>query len=100
LTETYLKLLVPSYAAGGIIGRGGEKIGQMQKDLNVRMKISKANEHYPGTSERVCLIFGSLKSIIEVHEFIMKKVKEKSDAKPADDERLNQVHLLQWTWSC
>ncbi|CAB3364977.1 Hypothetical predicted protein [Cloeon dipterum] len=52
----HFKVLVPSIAAGAIIGKGGETIAHLQKDAGARVKMSKANDFYPGTSERVCLI--------------------------------------------
>ena len=33
----------------------------------------------PGTSERVCLISGSVDGILRIHDFIMEKIKEKPD---------------------
>ncbi len=35
----YLKVLVPSVAAGAIIGKGGETITQVQEEVNARIKI-------------------------------------------------------------
>ncbi|KAG8228471.1 hypothetical protein J437_LFUL009336 [Ladona fulva] len=99
----HFKLLVPSVAAGAIIGKGGETIAQLQKDSGARVKMSKANDFYPGTTERVCLITGSLDAIMAVLVFIMEKIKEKPDpnAKPAIDfdsktaaEREKQVKIL------
>ncbi|XP_069987375.1 RNA-binding protein Pasilla isoform X1 [Penaeus vannamei] len=83
----HLKILVPSVAAGAIIGKGGETIAQLQKDTNARVKMSKANDFYPGTTERVCLITGNVDAILTVLSFIMEKIKEKPDpnAKPAID---------------
>lgn len=46
--NVHLKILVPSAAAGAIIGKGGETIAQVQKDAGARVKMSKANDHYPG----------------------------------------------------
>lgn len=43
-----MKILVPSVAAGAIIGKGGETIAQVQKDAGARVKMSKANDFYPG----------------------------------------------------
>lgn len=44
----HFKILVPSVAAGAIIGIGGETIGQLQKDTKARVKMSKAGDFYPG----------------------------------------------------
>ncbi|GFS32253.1 RNA-binding protein Nova-1 [Trichonephila inaurata madagascariensis] len=99
----HFKILVPSVAAGAIIGKGGETIAQLQKEAGARVKMSKATDFYPGTTERVCLITGSIDGIIRIHEFIMEKVKEKPDpnAKMAIDfdhkqpaEREKQVKIL------
>lgn len=45
----HLKILVPSVAAGAIIGKGGETIAQLQKEASARVKMSKANDFYPGS---------------------------------------------------
>lgn len=47
----HLKILVPSIAAGAIIGKGGETIAQVQKEAGARVKMSKANDFYPGKIE-------------------------------------------------
>jgi len=44
----HFKMLVPSVAAGAIIGKGGDTIAQLQKDTGARVKMSKANDFYPG----------------------------------------------------
>lgn len=75
--EVYLKMMIPAAVAGGVIGRGGDKIGQIQKEAQVRMKMSKNNEHYPGTQERVCLIIGSVKSVLKAHSMVVERMQEK-----------------------
>ncbi|XP_015591133.1 RNA-binding protein Nova-1 isoform X4 [Cephus cinctus] len=75
----HLKVLVPGVAAGAIIGKGGETIAQLQKDTGARVKMSKSHDFYPGTTERVCLITGSVDAIMAVMDFIMEKIREKPD---------------------
>lgn len=41
--------MVPSVAAGAIIGKGGETIASLQKDAGARVKMSKSHDFYPGT---------------------------------------------------
>ena len=53
-----LKILVPAVASGAIIGKGGETIAEIQKQTGTRIKMSKANDFYPGTTERVGLLQG------------------------------------------
>ncbi|XP_076366091.1 RNA-binding protein Pasilla-like isoform X1 [Tachypleus tridentatus] len=99
----HFKILVPSVAAGAIIGKGGETVAQLQKKTGTRIKMSKANDFYPGTTERVCLVTGSVDGIVQVYEFIMERIREKPDpnAKMAIDfdnkqpaEREKQVKIL------
>ncbi|XP_050088069.1 RNA-binding protein Pasilla isoform X2 [Anopheles aquasalis] len=98
----HFKTLVPSVAAGAIIGKGGETIASLQKDAGARVKMSKSHDFYPGTTERVCLISGTVDGILTVLDFIIDKIREKpdmtkalteADAKQAQ-ERDKQVKIL------
>ncbi|XP_013190956.1 RNA-binding protein Pasilla isoform X4 [Amyelois transitella] len=75
----HFKVLVPSMVAGAIIGKGGETIAQLQKETGARVKMSKSHDFYPGTTERACLITGSVEGIMVVLDFIMEKIKEKPE---------------------
>ncbi|VDO03560.1 unnamed protein product [Rodentolepis nana] len=75
----YLKVLVPSIAAGAIIGKNGDAIGQMQKETGAKIKLSKLNDFYPGTTERVCLIQGPLPGVRAMHNYIMDRILEKPE---------------------
>uniref|UniRef100_T1E2L1 Putative pasilla n=1 Tax=Psorophora albipes TaxID=869069 RepID=T1E2L1_9DIPT len=64
--------------------------------------MSKAHDFYPGTSERVCLISGTVDGILTVLDFIIDKIREKpdmtkalteADAKQAAD-RDKQIKIL------
>ncbi|KAE8584924.1 hypothetical protein XENTR_v10021160 [Xenopus tropicalis] len=74
--ELFLKVLIPSYAAGSIIGKGGQTIVQLQRETGATIKLSKSKDFYPGTTERVCLVQGSAESLLSVHNFIAEKVRE------------------------
>ncbi|KAL9894561.1 RNA-binding protein Nova-1-like protein passilla isoform 4-T16 [Glossina fuscipes fuscipes] len=78
-TTYHMKILVPAVASGAIIGKGGETIASLQKDTGARVKMSKSHDFYPGTTERVCLITGSVEGIMTVLDFIMDKIREKPD---------------------
>ncbi|KAM9321948.1 RNA-binding protein Nova-2-like [Gastrophryne carolinensis] len=74
--ELFLKVLIPSYAAGSIIGKGGQTIVQLQRETGATIKLSKSKDFYPGTTERVCLVQGSPQALLAVHSFIAEKVRE------------------------
>ncbi|XP_033115757.1 RNA-binding protein Nova-1-like [Anneissia japonica] len=75
-SKCVLKMLIPSTAAGSIIGKGGQTIAQLQRDTGSNIKLSKANDFYPGTTERVTLITGTEDAINTVSTFFIEKIKE------------------------
>ncbi len=91
--EVYLKVLIPQGAAGGVIGHKGEKIGHIQKDSQCKIKMSKSNEYYPNTTERVCLIVGTAKSVVKAYELINARIQDRPD-RSIDDERLKEIRIL------
>ena len=46
--QLILKVLIPGYAAGAVIGKGGQIIVQLQKESGAVIKLSKAKDFYPG----------------------------------------------------
>ena len=46
----HFKVLIPSIAAGAVIGKGGDAIAQIKKNTGAKVKISKANDFYPGVT--------------------------------------------------
>lgn len=89
--EYFLKVLIPSYAAGSIIGKGGQTIVQLQKETGATIKLSKSKDFYPGTTERVCLIQGTVEALNSVHDFIAEKVREM----PQSSQKSEPVSILQ-----
>ncbi|KAG5442055.1 RNA-binding protein Nova-1 [Clonorchis sinensis] len=75
----HMKILVPSGAVGAIIGKGGESIAHVQWETGARIKLSKPNDFYPGTMERVCLIQGTLDGVTRMHNYIMDRMLEKPE---------------------
>ncbi|KAM8854575.1 RNA-binding protein Nova-2 isoform 2-T2 [Neosynchiropus ocellatus] len=89
--EYFLKVLIPSYAAGSIIGKGGQTIVQLQKETGATIKLSKSKDFYPGTTERVCLVQGTVEALNGVHDFIAEKVREM----PQSSQKTEPVSILQ-----
>ncbi|KAL5108215.1 hypothetical protein TcWFU_009738 [Taenia crassiceps] len=78
-STVHLKVLIPSIAAGAVIGKDGEAIERIQKESGAKVKMSKRNDFYPGTLERVCLIVGTLEAVTSTHSFVMERIYEKPD---------------------
>ncbi|XP_078515548.1 RNA-binding protein Nova-1 isoform X3 [Lissotriton helveticus] len=89
--QYFLKVLIPSYAAGSIIGKGGQTIVQLQKETGATIKLSKSKDFYPGTTERVCLIQGTVEALNAVHGFIAEKIREM----PQNMAKAEPVSILQ-----
>merc|ERR1719264_2466961 len=82
-------MLVPSNVSGHIIGKGGETIAELRRSSCTNIMMSKANELFPGTQDRVSLINGSKDSISDVVKLLMKLMKQRLDelGEPGDVDR-------------
>jgi RNA-binding protein Nova len=49
--------------------------------------MSKANDFYPGSNERVCLITGSLEALANIVHFIGQKIREKPEHQSGSSSR-------------
>lgn len=55
--QYFLKVLIPSYAAGSIIGKGGQTIVQLQKETGATIKLSKSKDFYPGRCKNYPILY-------------------------------------------
>lgn len=69
-----LKMLVPNYAAGAIIGKGGANIAEIQSRFGATIRLSPSGEFYPGTEERIVIITGEVNQIVDMNNYIIDKV--------------------------
>ncbi|XP_060525940.1 RNA-binding protein Pasilla-like [Cylas formicarius] len=88
------KMLVPNGVAGAIIGKGGETIERIQKDSGARVLVSKSHDFYPGTNERICLVTGNRESILNIIDFVLEKVCEKSSENQRDNGEGSQIKIV------
>ena len=58
-----IKLIVSNNVAGSIIGRSGQTISDLQSQSGTRIKLSQADDYYPGTQDRVCLVQGNPENV-------------------------------------
>jgi len=66
-----LKLLVPNYAAGALIGKGGSVLSNLQNKYGGKISLSANKEFYPGTKERVVVLIGDACQISDITNHIM-----------------------------
>ena len=92
--------MIPNYAAGSIIGKGGQNIAQVQQSTGARIKLSPNNDYYPGTQERIGLIMGELENITAMLNFVIEKIRQEPQGmkmNPSitfDRERSKQMKVI------
>ncbi|KAG2434147.1 hypothetical protein HXX76_007874 [Chlamydomonas incerta] len=72
--QVVAKLLVSNSIAGSVIGKAGANIEQLQRSSGARVQLSRAGEFYPGTSDRVLLLSGSLHAVLTAIFLILEKI--------------------------
>jgi len=93
--EIHLKLLIPSNVAGHVIGKGGDTIAELRRTSGTNIMMSKNNEHYPGTQDRVSLITGTRDAISDVVQLLVKKMKERhQELNDSDTERERTMKIV------
>lgn len=98
-----LKCLVPERMAGSVIGKGGVRITKIQNDSGARVKISRHGVLFPGTRDRILMIFSSdPATIISAFELVLtqlyqdqaKEAEDASGAGDADQDALTELRVL------
>lgn len=70
---TYIRFLVSNAAAGSVIGRGGSTITDFQSQSGARIQLSRNQEFFPGTTDRIIMISGIINDILKAVELILAK---------------------------
>ncbi|PWA78664.1 K Homology domain-containing protein [Artemisia annua] len=98
---TYLRFLASNGEAGSIIGKGGSTISDFQSRSNARIQLSRSYEYYPGTSDRIIMVSGTLDEVLDAFELILTKLVNEFNAKDSKDaEPRTKLRLLVPNGSC
>ncbi|PIA43588.1 hypothetical protein AQUCO_01900172v1 [Aquilegia coerulea] len=71
---SYIRFLVSNGAAGSVIGKGGSTITEFQSQSGARIQLSRNNEFFPGTSDRIVMVSGGIDEILNAVELILGKL--------------------------
>lgn len=71
---THVRFLVSNAAAGSVIGKGGSTITEFQAKSGARIQLSRNQEFFPGTTDRIIMISGSIKEVVNGLELILDKL--------------------------
>jgi RNA-binding protein Nova len=91
------KFLLSNAAAGSIIGKGGATISEFQEQSSARIQLSRSNDFYPGTSDRVMLVSGPVNQVLTALHLIVGKIKSEpqiADSVMTRDGKSTQLRLL------
>ena len=68
------KFLMSNPAAGSIIGKAGANISELQTQSGARLQLSRANEFFPGTQDRVMLASGTVNQVLTALHLVWTKI--------------------------
>ncbi|CAM9308752.1 unnamed protein product [Phaeothamnion confervicola] len=57
--------MLNSSQAGNVIGKGGQSIKELQASTHATVRVSSNGATFPGTGDRVCLVSGSIESVLD-----------------------------------
>jgi len=81
-----IKILIPSFTVGAVIGKGGEVIKAMKKESGAHIRVSQNGKYYPTTNERIAFISGTND---QVHQVICEINEKIRNDKPPENKKIS-----------
>ncbi|KAK8517091.1 hypothetical protein V6N13_092378 [Hibiscus sabdariffa] len=81
----HIKFLVSNAAAGSVIGKGGSTITEFQSKSGARIQLSRNHETFPGTSDRIIMVSGTVDDVLKAMELILEKLLNELNIEDNDD---------------
>ena len=79
MDEAVIKFCVPSSVVGSVIGKGGEYVNECMRQSQTRIHLSKQQEVFPGTNDRICTISATtsdgVQSVLTALHLILTKIR-------------------------
>ncbi|CAN8298011.1 unnamed protein product [Cochlearia groenlandica] len=98
---THIRFLVSNAAAGSVIGKGGSTITEFQAKSGARIQLSRNQEFFPGTTDRIIMISGSVNDVINGLELILNKLHSELHAEDGNEvEPRRRLRLVVPNSSC
>ena len=60
--------------AGSVIGKGCSTINDFQSQSGARIQLSRNNEFFPGTSDRIIMVSGTIIEILKAVDLILARL--------------------------
>ncbi|KAI5648535.1 hypothetical protein M9H77_34540 [Catharanthus roseus] len=71
---THIRFLLSNAEAGSVIGKGGSTINDFQSQSGARIQLSRNYEFFPGTSDRVVMVSGTIDDVLKAVDLILNKL--------------------------
>ncbi|KAF5948038.1 hypothetical protein HYC85_013995 [Camellia sinensis] len=99
--NTYIRFLVSNAEAGSVIGKGGSTITDFQSQSGARIQLSRNHELFPGTSDRIIMVSGTVDEILKGMELILAKLLNEFYIEDGDDvDPRSKLRLIVPNSSC
>ncbi|XP_060212499.1 protein BTR1-like isoform X1 [Lycium barbarum] len=96
-----VKFLLSNAEAGSIIGKGGSTISDFQSRSGARIQLSRNNEFFPGTMDRIVMASGPIDDVLKAVDLILNKLLDESYVEDGGDADLrSKVRLVVPNSSC
>lgn len=89
-----IRFLITNAAAGSVIGKGGATINEFQSQSGARIQLSRNHEYFPGTSDRIIALSGTIKEVLTAFHLILSKILSEAEKDNGQDMKPNQVRLI------
>ncbi|XP_055811422.1 protein BTR1-like isoform X2 [Solanum dulcamara] len=80
-----IKFLLSNAEAGSIIGKGGSTISDFQSRSGARIQLSRNNEFFPGTMDRIVMVSGPIDDVLKAVDLILNKLLDESYVEDGGD---------------
>ncbi|KAH6832675.1 binding to TOMV RNA 1L [Perilla frutescens var. hirtella] len=98
---THLRFLLSNAESGLIIGKGGSTINQIQSQSGARVQLSRNHEVFPGTSDRIIMVSGTVDDILKAVDLILSKLLDEFYAEDgAEIDPESKIRLVVPNSSC
>lgn len=77
-----------------MIGKGGATISEFQSQSGARIQLSRNHEYFPGTSDRLIALSGTIKEVLTAFHLILSKILNEVETDNGHDLKTNQVKLI------
>uniref|UniRef100_A0A0C9QNP6 TSA: Wollemia nobilis Ref_Wollemi_Transcript_15816_1716 transcribed RNA sequence n=1 Tax=Wollemia nobilis TaxID=56998 RepID=A0A0C9QNP6_9CONI len=89
-----IRFLVSNASAGSVIGKGGATVSEFQTQSGARIQLSRTHEYFPGTTDRIVSVTGTINEVLVAANLILAKLSNEAEENNDVDEKTGQVRLI------